>query len=153
MPGQSLGWEDTLEKKNGNPLQHFCLENHMDRAWRATVHRVANSQTQLKWLHMHTSTTFKLLEKLWKDPNTQCPAILIKFINFLSLETPPVPADPVFCFLFPLVILVYCVSLLETTEIPSSSGQLWINLAITDSLGGEAVNMSMFVTVTSGSVL
>ena len=26
---------------NGNPLQHFCLENPMDRgAWRATVHRV-----------------------------------------------------------------------------------------------------------------
>ena len=27
---------------NGNPLQHFCLENPMDRgAWRATIHRVA----------------------------------------------------------------------------------------------------------------
>ena len=27
---------------NGNPLQHSCLENPMDRgAWRATVHRVA----------------------------------------------------------------------------------------------------------------
>ena len=26
---------------NGNPLQHSCLENPMDReAWRATVHRV-----------------------------------------------------------------------------------------------------------------
>ena len=33
----------------GNPLQYFRLENSMDRgAWRATVHRVPKSQTQLK---------------------------------------------------------------------------------------------------------
>ena len=34
---------------NGYPLQYSCLENPMDRvAWRAIVHRVAKSQTQLK---------------------------------------------------------------------------------------------------------
>ena len=34
---------------HGNPLQYSCLENPMDRgAWRATVHRVAKSQTRLK---------------------------------------------------------------------------------------------------------
>ena len=34
----------------GNPLQCSCLENPMDTgAWRATVHRVAKSQTELKW--------------------------------------------------------------------------------------------------------
>ena len=34
---------------NGNPLQYSCLENPMDRgAWRAIVHEVAKSQTQLK---------------------------------------------------------------------------------------------------------
>ena len=34
---------------NGNPLQHSCLENPMHRgAWRATVHRVAKSQTGLE---------------------------------------------------------------------------------------------------------
>ena len=27
---QSLGWEDLLEKGNGNPLWHSCLENPMD---------------------------------------------------------------------------------------------------------------------------
>ena len=33
---------------NGNLLQYSCLENPMDRgAWRAAVHRVAKSQTQL----------------------------------------------------------------------------------------------------------
>ena len=34
--------------RNGNSLQYSCLEIPMDRgAWRPTVHRVANSQTQL----------------------------------------------------------------------------------------------------------
>ena len=34
---------------NGNPLQYSCLENPMDRGtWRATVHGVTESQTQLK---------------------------------------------------------------------------------------------------------
>ena len=33
---------------NGNPLQYFCLKNSMDRgAWRATVHEVTKSLTQL----------------------------------------------------------------------------------------------------------
>ena len=33
---------------NGNPLQHSCLENPMDRgAWWATVNGVAKSQTRL----------------------------------------------------------------------------------------------------------
>ena len=35
-------------KRNGNPLQYSCLENHMDRgAWSATVHGVTKGQTQL----------------------------------------------------------------------------------------------------------
>ena len=33
---------------HGNPLQYSCLENPMDRAWWATVRRVAKSQTRLK---------------------------------------------------------------------------------------------------------
>ena len=42
---------------NGNPLQYSCLENPMDRgAWRATVHRVAESRTQLKRLSIYTHT-------------------------------------------------------------------------------------------------
>ena len=36
--GRSLGGE------HGNPLQYSCLGNPMDRgAWRATVHRIAES--------------------------------------------------------------------------------------------------------------
>ena len=35
---------------NGNLLQSSCLENPMDRgAWRAAVHGVAKSQTQLNY--------------------------------------------------------------------------------------------------------
>ena len=33
---------------NSNPLQYSCLENAMDRgAWRATIHGVTKTQTQL----------------------------------------------------------------------------------------------------------
>jgi len=36
------------------PLQYSCLENLMDReAWGATVHRVTQSWTRLKWLSTH----------------------------------------------------------------------------------------------------
>ena len=38
---------------NGTQLQYSCLENPMDRgAWRATIHRISKSQTQLKRLSM-----------------------------------------------------------------------------------------------------
>ena len=43
---RSLGQEDPLEE--GNPLQYSGLENPMNRgAWRAMVHRVTKSRTQL----------------------------------------------------------------------------------------------------------
>ena len=51
---QSLGWEDNLEKGNGNPLQYSFLENPMNReAWQATVHRIAQSWIRLKRFSMH----------------------------------------------------------------------------------------------------
>ena len=46
-----LGWEDPLEEGMATPLPYSCLENPMDSgAWRATVHGVTKSQTQLKRL-------------------------------------------------------------------------------------------------------
>ena len=34
--------------ENGNPLQYFYPENYMDRrSWRATLHGIAKSQTQM----------------------------------------------------------------------------------------------------------
>ena len=50
--GSIPGLERSPGGGHGNPLQYFCLENSMDRgAWWATVHRVANIQTWLKWQH------------------------------------------------------------------------------------------------------
>ena len=41
----SLGQEDPLEEKNGNPLQYSCLEeSHGQRSLAPTIHRVAKSQ-------------------------------------------------------------------------------------------------------------
>ena len=41
-------WGRSLGEGNGDLFQYFCLENPTDRrAWRATVHRVAESQTRL----------------------------------------------------------------------------------------------------------
>ena len=52
-------------EENGNPLQYFCLENPMDRGvWQATVHRVAKSQTWLKWLN-----TYVLINKAKVNQN------------------------------------------------------------------------------------
>ena len=42
---------------HGNSLQYSCLENPMDRgAWYATVHSVAQSQTQRRQLSVHAHT-------------------------------------------------------------------------------------------------
>ena len=42
------GLERSPGEGNDNPLQYPCLGNSMDRgAWRATVHMVPKSQTQL----------------------------------------------------------------------------------------------------------
>ena len=53
--GCSPGWGRSPGEGNGNPLQYSCLGNHMDRgAWKATIHGVAKSQTQLSnWACMH----------------------------------------------------------------------------------------------------
>ena len=45
---------------HGNPLKYSCLDNPMDSgAWWATVHRVAESRTQRKWLStLHGDISF-----------------------------------------------------------------------------------------------
>ena len=41
----------------GHPLQYSCLENSMDRGvWRATIHGVTKTQTQLNDQHLVTYT-------------------------------------------------------------------------------------------------
>ena len=47
-PGSMPGSGRSPGEGNGNPFQYSCLENLMDGgAWRAAVHRVAKSRTQL----------------------------------------------------------------------------------------------------------
>ena len=48
--GTKIFWD---HRHHGNSLQYTCLESPMDRGvWQATVHGVAQSQTQLKQLSM-----------------------------------------------------------------------------------------------------
>ena len=52
--GSSPGLGRSPGEGNGNPLQHSCLENPMDRGtWWAKVHGVAESQTGLERLIRH----------------------------------------------------------------------------------------------------
>ena len=54
--GRSLGEGD------GYPRQYSCLENSMDRgAWGATVHRVAESQTELTKVCIVEAMVFPVL--------------------------------------------------------------------------------------------
>ena len=55
---RAVGWIQRWGRSPGeghsNPLQYACQENPLDRgAWRATVHRIAKSQTRLS-AHTHT---------------------------------------------------------------------------------------------------
>ena len=50
---------------HGNPLEHSCLKNPMDKGtWWATVHRVTKSWTRLKRLSMHEDQSSQLLTDL-----------------------------------------------------------------------------------------
>ena len=53
----SLGQEDPLGVADGNPLQHPCLGNSVDRGvWQAMDQAIAKSQTQLGARVVHTHT-------------------------------------------------------------------------------------------------
>ena len=69
---------------SGDPLQDSCLEKRVDRgAWRATVHGVAKSQTQLS---MHTQKEDKeerkedlcLFNHIGMDKICSCPQLNIR---------------------------------------------------------------------------
>ena len=59
----------SARREHGNPLQYSYLGNPKDRgAWRAMVHRVAKSQTWLKWLNTHTHTHTHSRRKVREKP-------------------------------------------------------------------------------------
>ena len=82
--GWPLGREDPSEGR-GNPLQYSCLENPTDwEAWKAAVHGVIKSWTQLKQLSTHSKNI-----KRCRDFNINLNDYLFelnkKFINYLYL--------------------------------------------------------------------
>ena len=63
--GSILGLEGSPEG-HGNPLQYSHLENPMDRrAWRAIVHRITKSWTQLKRPSMHAQLCERTFTTCW----------------------------------------------------------------------------------------
>ena len=61
--GLSPGLGRSPGEGNGNTLQCSCLENPTD-SWRATVHSIAQSRSQLKWLSMHLLRSWGLKSAL-----------------------------------------------------------------------------------------
>ena len=60
------GLERSPGEGNGNPLQYSCLENPMERGnWRATVHGVEQSWTQLKWLSRRAASSTLKVQHSW----------------------------------------------------------------------------------------
>ena len=78
-------------RRKCNPLQYLCLENLMNRGvWRATVHKVAKSQTRLKQLSTTHDTT-SVLGRKWLAAVILSMelgwSLKAKDINTLSVET------------------------------------------------------------------
>ena len=89
-------------KGNGYLFQYSCPENSMERgAWRATVHGVAQSQTQLKGLSMHarmytcvffTDTTSTILYKQFST--WLCSLSMVKGAVYQFHTGPPFHKSP-----------------------------------------------------------
>ena len=83
-PGSIPGLGRSPRGGQGNPLQYSCLENLMNRgAWRAMVHRVAQSQTRLKQLSTH-STVLSFLLPHGKGILRCCNKWIVQFIQEAS---------------------------------------------------------------------
>ena len=75
---------------HGDPLQHSCLENPMDReAWRATVHRVTESLTRLKQLSTaHTLGPSAYQPETWNKLRTLCLSFLTSKMAMVTMAAP-----------------------------------------------------------------
>ena len=69
---------------NGNPYQHPCLENPMDRgALQATVHEVTQGQTWLSDKHTHHIFSFNLFHLIFCDQVS----VLSIYTYFMNWQT------------------------------------------------------------------
>ena len=105
---------------HGNPLQYSCLKNLMDRgSWWATVHRVARSWTQLKWLSTHARTFMP------QNPdNLSCEA----------LSYPPTPSKranlPLLCYFWTFKRYIHSLNVI-LVDVPSPLRKVpWARLLI-----------------------
>ena len=90
----------------GNPLQHSCLENPMDReAWRATVHGVARESDMTQWqnnilkIHLparsssgYDTVSRTVQHKIWKEYEDSdnlgyCPALTFVRIQAVCISS------------------------------------------------------------------
>ena len=70
---RSLGLEDLLDGRAWQSTPVFLPREVHRGAWQATVHRVAQSWTQLKWLHTHTHITTNYVSKTFFNKSLGIP--------------------------------------------------------------------------------
>ena len=89
--GSTPGSGRSLGEGNGNPIQYSCLGNSTNGgAWRATVHGIAKSQTQLACTHppgynVHHSP-YKQEAGLGCNPSDQDYVTLSRSLSTLNLS-------------------------------------------------------------------
>ena len=79
------GWGRSPGVRNGNPLQYSYQENPMERAWRATVHGVAETEQERRpalILFLETGALF------WRTITGSC-----RLNYFLSINTEETPVS------------------------------------------------------------
>ena len=77
---------------NGNPLQHSCLENSMDRgAWQVEVHGIAKSQTLLSLLTFENGWRHKWNTFLSTAKNRKVLYVTGYHLSFVNISIPPFP--------------------------------------------------------------
>ena len=89
-PGLILGSGSSPEEGSGDPLQHSCLKNSMDRgAWRVTVHGITKSRT---WLTDNDMWSIMMIrQNYWADSQIpvkrkQKPSFLVIYFRDQAIQ-------------------------------------------------------------------
>ena len=87
-PGSIPGWGRSPREGNGDPLQHSCLENSMDRGASAG-YRAAESDTTEQVSTQYMNRVEGTVERQWRQPS-HCPqgAPQSHLLTFMPLHSP-----------------------------------------------------------------